>query len=62
MNPFKSYTLTWWQVSLLKLSMLSLGLVVGATWPEAFVTWTVLLWILFAIPAAYLTFVVFRLM
>ncbi len=62
MNPFKSYTLTWWQVSLLKLSMLSLSLVVGATWPEAFVTWTVLLWILFAIPAAYLTFVEFRLM
>ncbi len=62
MNPFKSYTLTWWQVSLLKLSMLSLGLVVGATWPEAIATWTVVLWILFAIPAAYLTFVGFRLM
>ncbi len=61
MNPFKSYTLTWWQVSLLKLSMLSLGLVVGATYSEAFVTWTVFLWILFAIPAAYLTFVEFKL-
>ncbi len=62
MNPFKSYTLTWWQVGLLKVSMLALGLVIGATWPEEFETWTVLLWILFATPAAYLTFVGFRLM
>ncbi len=61
MNPFKSYTLTWWQVGLLKVSMLALGLVVGATYPEAFATWTVLLWVLFAIPAAYLTFVEFKL-
>ncbi len=58
MNPFKSYTLKW-QVGLLKVSMLALGLVVGATWPEAFATWIVLLWILFAIPAAYLIFVGF---
>ncbi len=49
------------QVGLLKVSMLALGLVVGATYPEAFATWTVLLWILFAIPAAYLTFVEFKL-
>ncbi len=62
MNPFKSYTLKWWQVGLLKVSMLALGLVVGATWPEAFATWTVLLWILFAILAAYLIFVGFGLM
>ena len=61
MNPFKSYTLTWWQVGLLKVSMLALGLVVGATYPEAFATWIVFLWILFAIPAAYLTFVEFKL-
>ncbi len=62
MNTFKSYTFTWWQVGLIKVSMLALGLVVGATYPEAFATWTVLLWILFATPAAYLTFVVFSLM
>ena len=47
---------------LLKVSMLAFGLAVSATWPEVLATWTVLVWILFAIPAAYLTFVGFRLM
>ena len=31
MNPFKSFTLTWWQGGLLKVSMVSLGLAVGST-------------------------------
>ncbi len=57
MNPFKSFTLTWWQGSLLKLSMLALGLVLGATWPQLFIMWTVLLLVLFFVPALYLSYV-----
>lgn len=55
MRLFKSYHLTWWQLGLLKLSMLALGLAVGASWPTAFANWTSLLWVLFALPAFYLT-------
>ena len=60
MNPFTDFTLAWWQVGLLKLSMVAFGLAVGATWPGAFAGWIGLLWVLFAVPAVYLTFVTFR--
>ena len=39
MNPFKTFCLTWWQAGLWKLSLLSLGLVVGATWPRVVEPW-----------------------
>lgn len=36
MNIFKKCTLEWWEVSLLKIAVLAIGLAVGATWPEVF--------------------------
>ncbi len=36
MKIFKTGQYTWWQVGLLKLSLLSLGIVIGASWPEVF--------------------------
>lgn len=57
MNPFKSFKLTWWQASLLKLSMLCLGLAVGSTWPGAFAGWREVLLVLFAVPAFYVGYV-----
>ncbi len=57
MNPFKSFTLTWWQAGLLKLSMASLGLAVGASWPDAFVGWRHLLLALFVVAAFYVSYV-----
>jgi hypothetical protein len=36
MNTFKSITMTWWQVSLLKWAVFLIGIAVGATWPELF--------------------------
>ncbi len=57
MNPLKSFTLSWWQAGLLKLSMLALGLAVGATWPEVFVAWRNMLVVLFLVPAFYLSYV-----
>ena len=57
---FIPVTLTWWQVVLLKLSLLSLGVVVGATWPGVFVGWREVLVVLFVVPAFYLTYVWFR--
>lgn len=59
MNPFRSYCFAWWQLSLLKTSMLALGLALGATWPTLFARWRALLWLLFLIPAIYLTIISF---
>ena len=36
MNLFKSFTMTWWQVGIFKALLLSLGIVLGSTWPELF--------------------------
>ncbi|MFI5338252.1 MAG: hypothetical protein ACHQ7N_00240 [Candidatus Methylomirabilales bacterium] len=57
MKFFRSFTFAWWQLSLLKLSMASLGLAVGSTWPEVFAGWHTLLWVLFVIPAVYVSYV-----
>ena len=57
---FTPVTFTWWQVGFLKLSLLLLGVVVGATWPGVFVGWRDLLLVFFVVPAFYLTYVWFR--
>ena len=49
------YTFAWWQLGLLKLSLLSLGVVVGSTWPGVFEGWRDLLVVLFVIPAFYVS-------
>ena len=56
---FIPVTLTWWQVVLLKLSLLSLGVVVCTTWPGVFVGWREVLLVVFVVPAFYLTYVWF---
>ncbi len=57
MNMFRDYTMRWWQVSLLKISMAAFGLAVGATWPGAFEGRLLWLWLIFLLPAAYLSYV-----
>jgi hypothetical protein len=57
MNLFKSFRLTWWQTGLLKLSMLSLGLAVGSTWPGIFAGRREVLLVLFVVPAFYVSYV-----
>ena len=54
---FRSYTFAWWQLSLLKLSVLALGLAVGSTWPDLFAGWRELLLVLFVAPAFYVSYV-----
>ena len=50
MRIFKDYTMRWWQVSLLKISMMAFGLAVCATWPGAFEGRLLWLWLIFAAP------------
>lgn len=57
MNVFKSYTLKWWQGSVFKVSVLSLGLIIGASWPEILAPWRALFAILFLVSSAYISYV-----
>lgn len=55
MNPFKTFTLRWWQASVFKLSLLSFGLLIGSAWPGIFAAWRMELLVLFVITTAYIT-------
>jgi hypothetical protein len=57
LTVFKSCTFTWWQMGLLKLSLLSSGIFVGSIWPGVFVSWRGLLAVFFVVPAFYVNYV-----
>ncbi len=40
MNILKDFTLKWWQAGIFKIALLSLGIIIGSTWPELFRGWT----------------------
>ncbi len=54
MNLFKSFTLKWWQAGLLKVSLISLGIILGVYFQEFFLQWIVLVTIAFVVPAIYI--------
>jgi len=60
MNIFKSFTLKWWQGSLLKIALVSFGIIIGANWPEVFASWTLVLLVLFLVLGTYLKVVWWR--
>ena len=53
---FQDFTIAWWQLSLLKISMVALGLVIGSTWPEVCTGWRNWLVLLFVGPAFYVSY------
>ena len=55
MNIFKDFTLKWWQAGIFKFALLSLGIIIGSTWPELFKGWTLVLFLLFLISGGYVT-------
>lgn len=57
MNIFKTFTLKWWQAAVFKLSLLSLGLMVGAAWADALNPWRMALLPLFIVSAACITWI-----
>ncbi len=59
MNFFKSETLTWWQAGVLKLSMLLIGIAIGANWPSAFVEYSALIVLLGLCGGIYVAYVWF---
>jgi hypothetical protein len=51
MRLFTSYTYAWYQISALKLSLLSIGVLIGAFWHELFISNATLLTVLTVVAA-----------
>lgn len=62
MNLFKDFTFHWWEFSLLKISMVSLGILAGSYFSNFFRTKTMTLFLIavFVLPAIYLIFKTFK--
>ncbi len=60
MNIFKSTNFTWWQLGMLKWAVLFIGIAIGATWPDLFSKYVVLLLVVGLVLSAYLGVVWFR--
>ena len=52
MDSFKTYTVTWWQVGLLKVSLIALGILIGSTAYEFVGRWIAVVWAVFLLTAA----------
>ncbi|HBO61005.1 TPA: hypothetical protein DD449_04970 [Candidatus Berkelbacteria bacterium] len=59
MHPFKDYSFSWWQLGLLKFSMIAAGVLITVYFPGWFLTdmAVILLWIIFVVPIIYLAIV-----
>ena len=57
MNPFKTFSLTWWQAAFFKAGMLTLGIVIGSYWSAIFASYLPILLVVAAICLTYVTFV-----
>jgi len=53
MNIFKMRTFKFWEIGLLKLSLISFGIILGLYFYEFLATLAWLWWIIFIIPAIY---------
>jgi hypothetical protein len=51
MNPFRSYTYTWWQMGIFKFALLAIGIILGA-YLSAFVLSAVWVFITIAVVAS----------
>ena len=57
MNPFKTFTLKWWQGGLFKWGVFALGIAVGAFWHAFFGGYLPVLIVFAAVTLAYVTVV-----
>lgn len=57
MNIFKAFTMKWWEGGIFKVAMISLGIVIGATWPEIFGPLRAALLVVFAVLTFYICWI-----
>jgi hypothetical protein len=56
-NLFKKFTLNWWQAGVFKIAVASVGVVIGATWPEIFAPLRLPLLLVYVLCGAFIAFV-----
>jgi hypothetical protein len=57
MNIWKTSSFKWWQLGILKIALLMIGIAIGANWPEIFVSYTWTLVIAGLVLSVYIWFV-----
>lgn len=55
MKIFKNWTLRWWEMSLIKISLISFGILLGIYFHEHLVKFSVIWWVLFIGITVYFT-------
>ena len=60
MGIFNKRSFVWWQIGLLKITVLAIGLAIGANWSEVFAPYTTALIALAVVLGLYLAFVWFK--
>lgn len=60
MSIFKDYTFKWWQIGLLKLTLLLFGIAIGASWQAAFLPYVTALVAFGIILSLYLIYISFK--
>ena len=56
MNPFKTYSFKWWQISIFKLALLAGGIAVGAYWYEFWDGYLTALVVVAVVSGAYIIY------
>ena len=59
-NMLKSYSFTWWQIGILKVAVLAIGVAIGAHWHELFATWITPLIVLGVVAGIYVAYVTLK--
>lgn len=54
MNLFKSFELKWWQAAIFKICLLSLGLIIGVSFKDTFISYLAFFWVLTLIAGVYI--------
>lgn len=60
MNIFKDHTFTWWQVGLIKICLLFIGIGIGSYWAEAFYPIALLLIVIGIVIGVYLVVTIIK--
>lgn len=56
MKIFKTYQCRWWEIGMLKVAVVLIGIAIGATWPEVFAPYAGYFAVLGVILGIYLAF------
>lgn len=60
MKLFRDYKYTWQQIGIFKITMLSLGILIGSNWPEAFQKYWSYLLVIWVVTFVYMNYISFR--